>query len=58
MGISEAIYVPAALAMIVDYHKGNTQSVAVGIHLAGMNVGQNLGFLNTQVDVHASSIFP
>ena len=45
MGISEAFYIPAALALIVDYHKGNTQSLAVGIHLAGANVGSALGFL-------------
>ena len=45
MGISEAFYIPAALALIVDYHKGSTQSLAVGIHLAGTNVGAALGFL-------------
>ena len=45
MGISEAFYIPAALSLIVDYHKGRTQSLAVGIHLAGTTVGQSLGFL-------------
>ena len=45
MGISEAFYIPAALSLIVDYHKGTTQSLAVGIHLAGTTVGQSLGFL-------------
>ena len=45
MGISEAFYIPAALALIVDYHKEHTQSLAVGIHLAGLNVGSSLGFL-------------
>src|SRR5690606_34268124 len=32
MGISEAIYIPAALAMITDFHLGSTRSRAVGIH--------------------------
>jgi MFS family permease len=45
MGISEAFYIPAALAHIVDYHKGGTQSLAVGIHLAGTNLGAGLGFI-------------
>lgn len=45
MGISEACYLPAALALITDYHKGNTRSLAIGIHMAGVMVGQSLGFL-------------
>jgi len=45
MGVSEAFYIPAALSLIVDYHRGPTQSLAVGIHLAGTTVGQSLGFL-------------
>lgn len=45
MGISEACYIPAALALIVDYHKGPTRSLATGIHLAGVMVGQSLGFI-------------
>jgi MFS family permease len=45
MGISEACYIPAALALIVDYHKGSTRSLATGIHLAGVMVGQSLGFI-------------
>lgn len=45
MGVSEAFYIPAALAMIVEYHKGSTRSLAVGLHLAGTTVGQSLGFL-------------
>src|SRR6188768_4199812 len=34
MGISEAFYIPAALALITDYHFGNTKSRAVGLHQA------------------------
>ncbi|MCG8311397.1 MAG: MFS transporter [Cytophagales bacterium] len=45
MGISEACYIPAALALIVDYHKGSTRSLATGIHIAGVMVGQSLGFI-------------
>ncbi|MDP3684642.1 MAG: MFS transporter, partial [Ignavibacteria bacterium] len=45
MGISEACYIPAALALIVDYHKGPTRSLATGIHIAGVMVGQSLGFV-------------
>ena len=32
MGISEAFYIPAALALIADYHAGPTRSRAVGLH--------------------------
>ena len=32
MGISEAFYIPAALALISDYHAGPTRSRAVGMH--------------------------
>ncbi len=45
MGISEACYIPAALALIVDYHRGATRSLATGIHIAGIMVGQSLGFV-------------
>ena len=45
MGISEACYIPAALALISDYHKGPTRSLAIGIHMAGIMAGQSLGFI-------------
>lgn len=45
MGISEACYIPAALALIMDYHRGPTRSLATGIHMAGIMTGQSLGFL-------------
>jgi MFS family permease len=45
MGISEACYIPAAAALIVDFHKGATRSRATGIHIAGIMVGSSLGFL-------------
>lgn len=43
MGLSEAFYIPAALALISEYHLGPTRSRAVGVHQAGIYVGQILG---------------
>lgn len=43
MGISEAFYIPAALALIADYHTGPTRSRAVGVHQMGIYVGIALG---------------
>ena len=43
MGVSEALYMPAALALIADYHRGLTRSLAVGVHLSGVYMGQALG---------------
>lgn len=45
MGISEACYIPAALALIMDYHRGPSRSLATGVHMAGIMVGQSLGFV-------------
>lgn len=43
MGVSEALYIPAGLALIADYHRGPTRSLAVGIHMTGLYMGQALG---------------
>ena len=43
MGVSEALYIPAGLALIADYHRGRTRSLAVGVHMTGLYVGQALG---------------
>jgi predicted MFS family arabinose efflux permease len=43
MGISEAFYIPAALALIADFHTGNTRARAVGIHQSGIYAGLALG---------------
>ncbi len=43
MGVSEAFYIPAALAIISDYHFGNTKSRAIGVHQTGIYLGQILG---------------
>lgn len=42
MGISEAFYIPAALALISDYHRGRTRSMATGLHMSGIYTGQML----------------
>ncbi|MEI6752024.1 MAG: MFS transporter [Paludibacter sp.] len=43
MGISEAIYIPAGLSLIADYHSDKTRSLAIGIHMTGLYVGQAIG---------------
>jgi MFS family permease len=43
MGISEAFYIPAALALIADYHLGATRSRAVGMHQMGIYTGIIIG---------------
>lgn len=43
MGISEAFYIPAALALIADYHTGHTRSRAVGLHQMALYLGVILG---------------
>lgn len=43
MGISEAFYIPAALALIADYHLGPTRSRAVGLHQIAIYCGVIVG---------------
>jgi len=43
MGISEALYIPAALSLIADYHQDKTRSLAIGINITGIYIGQALG---------------
>lgn len=43
MGISEACYLPAALALICDYHRTPSRSLAVGVHGTGLFAGTALG---------------
>jgi MFS transporter, Spinster family, sphingosine-1-phosphate transporter len=43
MGISEACYFPAALALIADFHLGPTRSRAIGLHQMGIYAGIILG---------------
>lgn len=43
MGISEALYIPAGLSLIADFHSSKTRSLAIGIHMTGLYIGQALG---------------
>ena len=43
MGVSEALYIPAALSLIADYFTGTTRSLAIGIHMTGLYLGQAVG---------------
>jgi MFS family permease len=43
MGVSEAFYIPAALALIADYHLGPTRSRAIGLHQMGIYIGVIIG---------------
>ncbi len=43
MGVSEAFYLPAALALVADYHLGPTRSRAVGLHQMAIYCGVMLG---------------
>ena len=43
MGFSEALYIPAGLSLIADYHDDKTRSFAIGLHMTGLYMGQALG---------------
>jgi len=43
MGVSEALYIPAGLSLISDYHEGKSRSFAIGIHMTGLYLGQAAG---------------
>lgn len=43
MGVSEALYIPAALSLIADYFTGKQLSLAIGIHMTGLYMGQAVG---------------
>jgi ACS family D-galactonate transporter-like MFS transporter len=43
MGFSEALYIPAGLSLISDYHTNKTRSLAIGLHMSGIYMGQALG---------------
>lgn len=43
MGISEALYIPSALSLIADWHEGRSRSLAIGVHMTGLYVGQAIG---------------
>ncbi len=43
MGVSEALYIPSALSLIAEWHEGRSRSLAVGLHMTGLYVGQAVG---------------
>ena len=54
MGISEALYIPAGLSLIADYHTGRSRSLAVGIHMTGLYTGQAMGGFGATVAAETS----
>ncbi|MBE2230062.1 MAG: MFS transporter [Chitinophagaceae bacterium] len=52
MGVSEALYIPAGLSLIADYHSNKTRSLAVGIHMTGLYMGQALGGFGATIAHH------
>ncbi len=52
MGVSEACYIPAALALIADYHRGSTRSLATGLHMSGVYAGAALGGVGGYIAQH------
>src|SRR5262245_25953529 len=52
LGVSEAFYMPAAVALIVDHHATRTRSRATGLHLSGVYVGSVLGGLGGWLAEH------
>jgi MFS family permease len=52
MGVSEACYIPAGLALIADYHRGPTRSLATGIHMIGIYAGAALGGIGAVLAEH------
>ncbi len=43
LGLSQAFYIPAAISLIVEYHRGPTRALAAGIHLTGYIFGASVG---------------
>ena len=54
MGVSEALYIPAALSLIADYFTGKQLSLAIGIHMTGLYMGQAVGGFGAFVAKHIS----
>lgn len=54
MGVSEALYLPAGLALIADYHEGRSRSLAVGLHMTGLYTGQAIGGFGATVAAASS----
>ncbi|MCU0385147.1 MAG: MFS transporter [Flavihumibacter sp.] len=47
-------YIPAGLSLIADYHSSKTRSLAVGIHMTGLYMGQALGGFGATIAANIS----
>ena len=54
MGFSEALYIPAGLSLIADYHSDKTRSLAIGLHMTGIYLGQAFGGFGSVVSAAMS----
>lgn len=54
MGFSEALYIPAGLALIAGSHTDQSRSLAVGIHMSGIYIGQALGGFGSTISQYYS----
>lgn len=43
LGLAQAFYIPAAGALIIDYHRGPTRAFAGGLHATGLVLGSLVG---------------
>jgi predicted MFS family arabinose efflux permease len=43
LGVSEALYLPAAIALIADHHPVESRAKAIGVHMAGLSTGMVAG---------------
>ena len=43
LGLSECLYLPAALGLLADYHGSDTRATALGIHSGGLTAGMVAG---------------
>jgi MFS family permease len=43
LGLAQAFYIPAALALIIDFHRGSTRALASGLHATGLVFGSTIG---------------
>ena len=52
LGLSEACYLPAAMGLITDYHRGSTRSFATGLQMSGLVLGSTIGGLGGWLAEH------
>jgi MFS family permease len=43
LGLSECLYLPAALGLLADYHRADTRATALGIHSGALTMGMIAG---------------